>query len=248
MAPRWKGKVAESKALADPMSGMVSRLQSSLTEFSSRGLLSGRSVLLAAHGPEQNDLLNQACFGRPVISTEKEKQWFQLSLEEAFYLGCILKCIKIVGESNRVKEEEELWCYMISQRADFPIVCKAYVHLRAKNWVVRAGSQYGVDFVAYRHHPALVHAEYAVLVLSGKCGDKNGRLNVWSDFHCTLRLCGSVVKTLLVLHVDDNGTGVRSPECLEHYSIEERVVTRWNPEQSREDQKMLKEKESHPLI
>lgn len=80
------------------MSGMVSRLQSSLAEFSSRGLLSGRSVLLAAHGPEQNDLLNQSCFGRPVISSEKEKQWFQLSLEEAFYLGCILKCIKIVGE------------------------------------------------------------------------------------------------------------------------------------------------------
>lgn len=243
MAPRWKGKVAESKALADPMSGMVSRLQSSLTEFSSRGLLSGRSVLLAAHGPEQNDLLNQACFGRPVISTENDKQRFQLSLEEAFYLCCILKCIQVVGEGNRVKQEEELWRYMIAQRANFPIVCKAYAHLRVKNWVVRAGSQYGVDFVAYRHHPALVHAEYAVLVLSRKEGDTNGRLNVWSDFHCTLRLCGSVVKTLLVLHVNDNGHGDSSPDCLERYSVEERTVTRWNPERSRENQTRVRQKE-----
>ncbi|KAG8387732.1 hypothetical protein BUALT_Bualt02G0052000 [Buddleja alternifolia] len=190
MAPRWKGKTAESKALADPMSKIVSRLQSSLIDSNSQGLLSGSSVLLSAH-PEQIELFNQACFGRPVITTEKDKQWFQLSLEEAFCLCSVLKCIEVV----------------------------AYFHLPEKNWVVRIGSQYGVDFVVYRHHAALVHSEYAVLVLSDGDGDTYGRLRVWSDFQCALRLCGSVAKTLLVLRVGKN-------------YVEERIVTRWNPEQS----------------
>ncbi|KAL0390146.1 UNVERIFIED_CONTAM: tRNA-splicing endonuclease subunit Sen2-1 [Sesamum calycinum] len=191
-----EGKAAEAKAFAEPMSKIVSRLRSSLIESNSQGLLSGCSVLLAAD-PEQTELFNHACFGRPVITSEKDKQWFQLSLEESLYLCSVMKCIKIVG------------------------------------------SQYGVDFVAYRHHPALVHSEYAVLVLSDEEGDRSARLRVWSDFHCTLRLCGSVAKTLLVLHVSKNGNGAISPSSLEHYCVEERIVTRWNPEQSRENQTIV---------
>ncbi|KAH6771603.1 splicing endonuclease 1 [Perilla frutescens var. frutescens] len=210
MAPRWKGKGAEAKALAEPMSMLVSQLQSSLTEYNSQGLLSGCTVLLEAH-PEQTELLNRACFGRPMITAEKEKQWFQLSFEEALYLCSVLKCITIV----------------------------AYSHLRKKNWVLRAGSQYGVDFVAYRHHPALVHSEYAVLALSDEDGNTNARLMVWSDFHCTLCLCGSVAKTLLVLHVSKNCNDTVSPWSLEHYSVEERIITRWNPEVNRENRTML---------
>ncbi|KAL8057524.1 hypothetical protein ABFX02_04G189900 [Erythranthe guttata] len=127
---------------------------------------------------------------------------------------------------------------MSSKRVNFPILYKAYSHLRTKNWVVRAGSQYGVDFVAYRHHPALVHSEYAVIASSDEDGNGNRRLKVWSDFHCTLRLCGSVAKTLLVLHISRNCNDCdgasSSPWSINYYSVEERVVARWNPEQSRE--------------
>ncbi|EYU35778.1 hypothetical protein MIMGU_mgv1a020881mg, partial [Erythranthe guttata] len=203
MDTTWKGKTAEAKALAEPMSTIVSRLQSSLIESNSQGILSGSSVLLAAP-VEQIELFNHACFGRPVITTEKNKQWFQLCLEEAFYLCTVMKCIKIVGQNSCVKNEEELWDYMSSKRVNFPILYKAYSHLRTKNWVVRAGSPYGVDFVAYRHHPALVHSEYAVNASSAEEGNENGRLKVWSDCHCTLRLCGSVAKMLLVLHISRN--------------------------------------------
>ncbi|KAL3843487.1 hypothetical protein ACJIZ3_000890 [Penstemon smallii] len=224
MAPRWKGKTAEAKALPDPMSKITSRLQSSLIESNSEGLLSGSSVLLAVH-PEQ----------------KKDKQWFQLSLEEAFYLCSVMKCINIIGENKCIKNEEELWHYMSSKNSNFPFLCKSYCHLRTKNWVVRPGSQYGVDFVAYRHHPALVHSEYAVLVLSEN--DGNGRLSVWSDFHCTLRLCGSVAKILLVLYIDKNGYDDFLTSCLEHYCVEERLVTGWNAERNRENQTMV-QKES----
>ncbi|KAG5515441.1 hypothetical protein RHGRI_036482 [Rhododendron griersonianum] len=235
MGPRWKGKGSEAKALADPMSKIVSQLKSTLIQSDSHGLLSGCSILLEVETEEQTELLNRACFGRPIVTAQKDKQWFQLGMEEAFYLYYNLKCLKIVGEGKCTKTEDELWNYMKSKRETFPDFLKAYTHLRTRNWVVRSGSQYGVDFIAYRHHPALVHSEYAVLVLSEGQGNANGRLRVWSDFQCTLRLCGSVAKTLLVLRIDRNSVGEDSPSCLESYSVEERTITRWSPEQSRED-------------
>nr|GEX65405.1 ribonuclease H-like domain-containing protein [Tanacetum cinerariifolium] len=64
---------------------------------------------------------------------------------------------------------------MTSKNESFPEFFKAYSHLREKNWVVRSGDQYGVDFVAYRHHPSLVHSEYGVLVL--REGNANGNTN-----------------------------------------------------------------------
>ncbi|GMN24577.1 hypothetical protein TIFTF001_000628 [Ficus carica] len=77
-----------------------------------------------------------------------------------------------------------------------------------------SGVRFGVDFVAYRHHPALVHSEFTMLVLSG--GNYH-RLRVWSDVHCTAhctaRLCSGVVKTLLVFEIHKNGHGVGSPSC-----------------------------------
>ncbi|XP_050209858.1 tRNA-splicing endonuclease subunit Sen2-1-like [Mercurialis annua] len=244
--PRWKGRGSKAKALAEPMSNTVSELCSSLIQCDARGLLSGSSVLLAVES-EQTKLLTRACFGRPVITADKDKQWFQLGLEEAFYLCFNLKCIKIVGDNNCHKNDRALWQYMISHKENFPDFYKAYAHLRMKNWVVRPGSQYGVDFVAYRHHPSLVHSEYAVLVLSEDDANANGRLRVWSDFYCTIRLCGSVAKTLLVLSVDKNGHGAISPSCLESYSVEERTVTRWSLEQNREDQPMNEKREQVSL-
>ncbi|KAL1827993.1 hypothetical protein DCAR_0207197 [Daucus carota subsp. sativus] len=238
MGPRWKGKEAEAKALADPITKIVSQLQSSLVHSDSQGILSGCSVLLAVDA-EQTKLLNHTCFGVPIITAEKDKQWFQLSLEEAFYLCNSLNCLKVVGEGNLVKGNNQLWSYMVSKKKTFPAFYKAYSHLRMKNWVVRSGSQYGVDFVAYRHHPSLVHADYAVLVSAELEGNGSGRLKVWSDMHCTLRLCGGVAKTLLVLHVTDNSKIQTSPLCLESYLVEERTITRWIPEQCREDQKQV---------
>ncbi|XP_076903055.1 tRNA-splicing endonuclease subunit Sen2-2-like [Bidens hawaiensis] len=239
MGPRWKGKGSEAKALAIPISNSISNLQSSLIKSNSQAILSGCSVLLAAN-PEQTELLNQTCFGRPVITVDKDKQWFQFTFEEAFYLCYSLNCIKIVDSNDNVKTTNELWEYMVSKRASFCHSFKAYAHLRVKNWVVRSGCQYGVDFVAYRHHPSLVHSEYGVLVFYEGNG-MNDRLRVWSDFQCTLRLCGSVAKTLLVLYVGRNGESVTgsSVSCLDGLSVDEHTITRWSPERCREDQAVV---------
>ncbi|XVE59764.1 hypothetical protein DITRI_Ditri05aG0073400 [Diplodiscus trichospermus] len=238
MKPRWKGKGSEAKAIADPMSKIVSQLQSSLIQSETYGLLSSCSVLVEVD-TELADLLNRACFGRPRITAGRDKQWFQLDMEEAFYLCFSLKCLKVADEDGCIKSNEELWEYFKSKKAVFPVSYKAYSRLRHKNWVLRSGLQYGVDFVAYRHHPALVHSEYAVVALSEGDNDLNGRLRVWSDVHCTVRLCGSVAKTLLIVIINNNGQGAISPSCLEHYTVEERTITRWNPEQSREGRAVL---------
>nr|XP_043625343.1 tRNA-splicing endonuclease subunit Sen2-1-like isoform X2 [Erigeron canadensis]XP_043625352.1 tRNA-splicing endonuclease subunit Sen2-1-like isoform X2 [Erigeron canadensis] len=234
--PRWKGKGAEMEALRNPISKSILDLKSSLIKSDSKGILSGCSVRLACN-PEQTNLLNQTCFGRPETTVD-EDQWFQFTLEEAFYLYFCLKCIKIEEGDGSVKNDNELWEYMTSKKIAFPDLFKAYSHLRDKNWVVRSGCQFGVDFVAYRHHPSCVHSEFAVLVFSDGKGGGNDRLRVWTDFQSMLRLCGGVAKTLLILHVNRNGEKMTasSPSCLDGYSVEERTITRWSAELCREDQ------------
>ncbi|XP_074276142.1 tRNA-splicing endonuclease subunit Sen2-1-like [Silene latifolia] len=239
MGPRWKGKGSKAKAAAEPMSEIILALQSSLTTSKCKGLISGCSVLLEADS-EQSTILNRACFGRAMVTSQKEKQWYELGLEEAFYLCYSLKYLEIVDHDSNVKSDVELWDYMCSQIETFPEFYKGYSHLRMKNWVVRPGSQYGVDFVAYRHHPALVHSEYAVLVLSEKKGNSGQRLKLWSDLHCTLRLCGGVAKTLLVLHVQDQGSETGFPGCLKNSEIKEQTISRWLPEKTREQNSNLK--------
>lgn len=81
--------------------------------------------------------------------------------------------------------------------------------------MVRSGLQYGTDFVAYRHRPALVHSEFAVDVVPEGLVF-GGRLKAWSDLPCSLRASGSVAKTLLVLTVISGGACLLgSPDCLE---------------------------------
>lgn len=236
MGPRWKGKGSEAKALAKPMSEIVSSLQSSLLASKCMGLISGCQVLFEAD-TEQSELLNRACFGRVVVTNQKDKQWYELTLQEAFYLCYTLKCLEIMGDDSAVISYEELWHYMISKVGKFPELFKAYSHLRMNNWVVRSGSQYGVDYVAYRHHPALVHSEYAVVVLSERKGNSSGRLELWSDIYGSVRLCGGVAKTLLALHVLGISNDINSPICLKNYQIESRSISRWIPQQSREKKK-----------
>ncbi|KAG7564586.1 tRNA intron endonuclease catalytic domain-like [Arabidopsis suecica] len=234
MAPRWKWKGAEAKALAEPVSKTVSELQSSLAQIEVSGFLSSCNVLLSVE-PEQAEVLDRCCFGRPVVSAEKDKRWIQLSFEEAFFLFYKLKCIKISLRGRSLENEVALWRSMRSFKTNFAISYKAYSHLRSKNWIVRSGLQYGVDFVVYRHHPSLVHSEYAVLV-QFICG--NDRLKVWSDIHCSVRLTGSVAKTLLVLYINGNVNteNMNLPLCLEDYTVEEQTIRRWSPELGREDE------------
>uniref|UniRef100_A0ACD6APU1 Uncharacterized protein n=1 Tax=Avena sativa TaxID=4498 RepID=A0ACD6APU1_AVESA len=243
--PRWKkgkdGKDFAALAAANPMSSIVADLQSSLKRSNLVATLSsqGGDAVLGVN-PQQAMLLYRAAFGRAVDNAGAEEQWFQLGAEEVFYLCHALKCISVSKSQNVKKQmsEGELWDHLCSVSESFPEMYKAYSHLRSKNWVVRSGMQYGTDFVAYRHHPALVHSEFAVVVVpegvefGGRCGR---RLKVWSDLLCALRASGSVAKTLLVLTVSSSSVcELRSLDCLDQLVVHERTITRWIAQQCRE--------------
>ncbi|TVU20134.1 hypothetical protein EJB05_36327, partial [Eragrostis curvula] len=237
--PRWKkgiyGKDLSTLAAANPMSDIVAQLQASLRSCECTAILSGCNAVLHV-GAEQAALLNRSAFGQAVAqaSATGEAAHFQVGPEETFYLLHALQCITVVKpepKETRRMSEEDVFAHLCSARPGFPELYKAYSHLRRRNWVVRSGLQYGADFVAYRHHPALVHSEYAVVV----AGDRRGRLAAWPELLCALRAAGSVAKTLLVLTVASGGDGdLNLPACLREMTVHERVVARWVPQQCRE--------------
>ncbi|KAI5057243.1 hypothetical protein GOP47_0027258 [Adiantum capillus-veneris] len=95
----------------------------------------------------------------------------------------------------------------------------AYSHLRKKNWIVRSGLQYGVHYIAYRHHPSHVHADYSVLVVPD--WERPMQLDSWSHMQGIIRLCGNVAKTLLLLHVARGDVNEQHPRCLNSHTIKE---------------------------
>ncbi|XP_062232249.1 probable tRNA-splicing endonuclease subunit Sen2 [Phragmites australis] len=238
--PRWKkGKDGEdfaALAAVNPMSGIVVQLQASLRACECVAVLSGCNGVLHV-GAEQAALLSRSAFGQPAepasTAGDAAKQrfsHFQVGSEEMLYPLHALKCVSVVKPERKEKKvtmnEEEVWEHLRSARPAFPELYKAYSHLRRRNWVVRSGLQYGADFVAYRHHPALVHSEYAVIVVGSHHG----------DLLCALRAAGSAAKTLLVLTVVCGG-GMGRPDCLRELAVHERVITRWVLQQcSEEDQ------------
>ncbi|XP_071691411.1 tRNA-splicing endonuclease subunit Sen2-1-like [Rutidosis leptorrhynchoides] len=240
MGPRWKGYDSKTKAIANPIITSISELQTSLIKLNPEVLVSGCTVCLYCN-PELTDLLSRTCFGQPSITLDDDYRCFELTLVETFYLCFSLKCLNIIIDGDSTKTNNELlWNYMITNEGEsFPYIFKAYSHLRSMDLVVKSGGQYGGDFVAYRHHPSLVHSEYSVLVSSKPYADD--RLRVWSDIRSTVRLCGGVNKTLLVLYVYKNCENVidsSSPSFLDALSVEERSITRWDPKRLRKEQQV----------
>lgn len=234
IGPRWKGKEFAAIAQDNPLSEIVKCLQASLIRYKPQALFFGSNVILEAQ-LELADLFDRACFGQPMATSEKDKRWFQLVPEEAFYLSHALMCLQVFTADGRQLNDLQLWMHLKANVPGFPHLYKAYSHLRAKNWVVRPGLQYGSMYVAYRHHPALVHSEYSVLVQSedNKEADSH-RLKDWTDWQCALRVSGGVAKTLLVLSVDMKNSNTNSPSCLEQSTVEEHIISRWVPELTRE--------------
>lgn len=61
----------------------------------------------------------------------------------------------------RLLSSNELWSIGIRAHPRFRETSVGFWHMRAKNWVLRGGAQYGADFAAYQQHPSLVHSRLA---------------------------------------------------------------------------------------
>ncbi|KAJ7530468.1 hypothetical protein O6H91_14G004500 [Diphasiastrum complanatum] len=266
---RWKGENAAKAAIAEPVSALYNKLMQEWDQ-PMEALLFQTGAILHVASLEQSHVLERACFGVPLFPTtsdaiplgdseglpgsigtstflerkSSEVQLFQLMLEEAFYLSYHMRCIQICRQSTKGREymtHEQFWEFLLKSKRRFPQHYKAYSHMRSNNWVVRAGIQYGADFMAYRHHPALVHSDYAVLVMAEE--EEKPRMNTWTEVHAMNRLCGSVAKTLLLLHIVTNQQPMdtTSPTCLENYCVQAVEYQRWLPEKHREENLTTKE-------
>ncbi|KAJ4785844.1 tRNA-splicing endonuclease [Rhynchospora pubera] len=237
--PRWKGKNYAQIANSNPMSEIIAQLQVCLSNSESAALPIGTDFLLETE-PELTDLFNCTSFGRQLKTSNGSKGYFQLSPEETFYLHHYLNCLKVLINNANLINVNDLWNFMRSRNELFPIYYRAYMHLRSKNWVVKSGTNNGVDYVVYRHHPELVHSEYAVIVdWEKESGEKEGgRLRVWSDLHCAVRACNGVAKAVLLLNVMGYEVKFSLPELLERMTVGERQITRWLPSQCRDDCKL----------
>ncbi|XP_024534705.1 tRNA-splicing endonuclease subunit Sen2-1-like isoform X1 [Selaginella moellendorffii] len=240
---RWKGRGAKAVAEAAPLSGLYDEIRRWPARLECALSASGGTLVANC---QQARLLCATGFGSDVLSTPDRRgdgedlattHVFQLMLEEVFYLSYELDCLRVHRQSSQGRVDltlEQLWCLMQEFNREFVKMYKAYSHLRNKRWVVRPGPQYGADFMAYRHHPTLVHSDYAVLVIPAD--DPQSRLASWTDVQGMTRLCGSVAKTLLVLYIIvDMGHDLSSPTYLERITVEEVEVRRWLPQKHRED-------------
>jgi tRNA-splicing endonuclease subunit Sen2 len=242
--PRWKGKNFDQLANSNPMSEIITKLRVWLSNSDSTAILIGTDFLLETT-PELTDLLHRASFGQQIKTSENGKQYFRLSPEEVFYLHHYLKCLKVSINNKDFMNNNDLWNFMRTRSVLFPIYYRAYLHLRSKNWVVKKGTKNGVDYVVYRHHPALVHSEYAVIVdwEKGKEEKKGDRLKVWSDLHCAIRACNGVAKAVLLLNVMGCDANFSFPEFLERTVLDERQITRWIPSQCRDNCELVDKKD-----
>ncbi|GJN39406.1 hypothetical protein PR202_gb28521 [Eleusine coracana subsp. coracana] len=145
--PRWKkgkdGKDFATLAAANPMSSIVADLQASLTQSQPVAICPTREETRFS---ESHPTKLRFWTVPPLAGLWR----FQEKTDNA---------------DRKQMDEGELWGHLSSISESFPEMYMAYQHLRLKNWVVRSGLQYGADFVAYRHHPALIHSEFTVIVV-----------------------------------------------------------------------------------
>ncbi len=169
-----------------------------------------------------------------------------LSPCESYFLSYALGCLVVTAESGEELSLDDLWStFCRNDRTNrFPYVYRAYHHFRAKGWVVKDGTQFGSDFLLYKHGPPFYHASYCVLA------ETPSRVNPssWRDLVGLNRVAESTGKELLIARVTrpatkktddadcDGNEAICGPELLLQLRVDEILVRRWVPSQEREDE------------
>mmetsp|Transcript_55043 Transcript_55043/g.98041 ORF Transcript_55043/g.98041 Transcript_55043/m.98041 type:complete len:315 (-) Transcript_55043:739-1683(-) len=152
-----------------------------------------------------------------------ETEALHLQPEEAFYLLVERRCIKI-SDPNGVLSRVEAWKRFATQFHPYPtrtfdpnivdelMTCprqsffsryKVYHHFRSREWIVRHGLEFGVDYLLYDGDPNTAHAAYGVLIIDAPPP-------TWLDCMRHVRLAETVAKTVLLCQV-----------CLPLYCLED---------------------------
>jgi tRNA splicing endonuclease len=86
--------------------------------------------------------------------------------EEAFYLFHQGR-IGLITPDNANVTLTMLWTKFIEKNSNFPLKYKVYEYFRSKDFVVKTGIHFGLDYSIYQTLPTLCHSEMCVIVVDG---------------------------------------------------------------------------------
>ncbi|XP_017767855.1 PREDICTED: tRNA-splicing endonuclease subunit Sen2 isoform X2 [Nicrophorus vespilloides] len=157
-----------------------------------------------------------------------------LGLEESYFLAKDLGCLKVYEDGSEL-DAAGMWTKFRETDVDFAQNYAVYKYYRSRNWVVKAGSKFGGDFVLYQEGPETHHAAFVVIidVLDEKFERAHHlcrRSMSMKDLLGLNRLCETAAKELLICQLiwpssieelrDDN---------VDSLTVREVLMKRWVP-------------------
>ena len=124
-----------------------------------------------------------------------------LLLEEAFFLAFAVQCLEVVDASATKLSTSMLWGNCCALQSNFPARYACYHHARSRNWLPKSGLKFGADLMLYPLSTAAAHAAFAVVVQPLQTAGAAAPLSSWVALQGTLRVTGSVNKSLLVAQI-----------------------------------------------
>ncbi|XP_063702435.1 tRNA-splicing endonuclease subunit Sen2 [Culicoides brevitarsis] len=161
--PKYKGKLSESSVLVtnpeeaqelheNGCFGVSNRFQKQFVNERFYEIRDGFAS--EEENSEENTIL-----GRCELTED-----LKLFPEEAFFLHFSLKVLRIFDENDREMTSEEILMKFIEAKRNFVTNFVAYQYCRAKNWVVKDGTNFGSDFLLYQLGPQYFHSQFTVKV------------------------------------------------------------------------------------
>ncbi|KAK4224268.1 tRNA intron endonuclease [Podospora fimiseda] len=169
------------------------------------------------------------------------REIFQLSREEAFFLQFSLGALKVVDRGGvPIPTQRLLDLFRASSRV--------YHHFRSLGWVPRHGIKFGVDWLLYQRGPAFDHSEFGIVVMpayTNKLWDEHEHQTPkrsWSWLMGVNRVLSHVLKSLVLVYVDIPPPPVFDEAmkqggiaaALKNYKVREVMVRRFSVNRNRE--------------
>jgi tRNA-splicing endonuclease subunit Sen2 len=158
----------------------------------------------------------------------QDKEHYQLTMEEAFFLSYSLGALTILDPRNKAPITNENLLNLFRKSSYFSPVANpglspddpfmlnyvVYHHYRSLGWCVRGGAKFSCDFMLYNRGPVFSHAEFAVIILPSYSDEywssdvflqkyvKKKEHRTWAWMHCINRVITQVKKSLVLVYVD----------------------------------------------
>ncbi|KAK4161914.1 putative tRNA-splicing endonuclease subunit sen-2 [Cladorrhinum sp. PSN259] len=149
-----------------------------------------------------------------------DKEHFQLSPEEAFFLQFSLGALKVTDPKTGEPIRTERLLSLFRSHSYFPpsadirpddpflIHYTVYHHFRTLGWVPRHGIKFGVDWILYQRGPVFDHSEFGIMVMPAYTNELWNQHEYkavkkdWSWLMGVNRVLSHVLKSLVLVYVN----------------------------------------------